>query len=325
MGHDATVNALLALEQHHVLVSGGEDHEVMLWDERTWKRVMCVGHAGNVHGLCADVATDFMFFSCSADMTVKKWDIRMMTMGGSDEQQQLQYHNQQLSVQQPLFPLLEQQLNSHVQTLEEDDFYIDDASLVASGNQGRNASNSESEAFSTNTTQQYDGNHSCLHTIQSHYGAVFCCTTILYKHQPLIVFGCKNGIVQAVDPSLSGNQSVLDFKGHYADVTCCGYYKNGNWLITGCKDKTVRIWNIENQECVHVLDHHEGAVTCLLVNGDDMYTGSLDGTVRCYNLANGIVQTRIIERPAMQVFSICVDKQNRLYIGSDEDWIRCFD
>jgi F-box/WD-40 domain protein MET30 len=58
-------------------------------------------------------------------------------------------------------------------------------------------------------------------------------------------------------------------------------------LITGSYDRTVRVWNLDTGEAVHVLRGHTRAVRALQFDQMLLFTGAMDGTVRMWNWRAG--------------------------------------
>jgi F-box/WD-40 domain protein MET30 len=58
-------------------------------------------------------------------------------------------------------------------------------------------------------------------------------------------------------------------------------------LITGSYDRTVRVWNLDTGETVHVLRGHTRAVRALQFDQMLLFTGAMDGTVRMWNWRAG--------------------------------------
>ena len=61
----------------------------------------------------------------------------------------------------------------------------------------------------------------------------------------------------------------------------------GNRLISGSGDKTIRIWHLDTGYCAAVLAGHNDAVTCLTLDREDqrIVSGSLDRTIKVWNIA----------------------------------------
>ena len=60
-----------------------------------------------------------------------------------------------------------------------------------------------------------------------------------------------------------------------------------NCAISGSRDGTQRVWDLDSGECVHVLRGHSASVRCGAVNGTLAVSGSYDGTARVWDVATG--------------------------------------
>lgn len=50
--------------------------------------------------------------------------------------------------------------------------------------------------------------------------------------------------------------------------------------VSGSRDSTLRVWDIEKGECLHLLSGHEHSVRCIEVSGNKVVSGSYDATCR---------------------------------------------
>ncbi|KAL0696958.1 hypothetical protein Bca4012_064138 [Brassica carinata] len=74
--------------------------------------------------------------------------------------------------------------------------------------------------------------------------------------------------------------------GHTGDVLALAW-SDSNLLLSASKDKTVRLWRVGSDECLHVF-HHNNYVTCVQfnpVNKNNFISGSIDGKARIWGLS----------------------------------------
>ena len=58
-------------------------------------------------------------------------------------------------------------------------------------------------------------------------------------------------------------------------------------LVTGSRDKTIRIWNIKDKKCTHILHGHSNYILCVKEHSTGrLLSGGYDGCLRIWNLKN---------------------------------------
>ena len=66
--------------------------------------------------------------------------------------------------------------------------------------------------------------------------------------------------------------------GHTAAVRCVKY--NGEFVVSGSYDWTVKVWSPETAECLHTLQGHANRVYSLEFDGERIISGSLDTIIK---------------------------------------------
>ncbi|GMH06683.1 hypothetical protein Nepgr_008523 [Nepenthes gracilis] len=85
---------------------------------------------------------------------------------------------------------------------------------------------------------------------------------------------------------------LQEFHGHVGDVLDLAW-SNTNCLLSSSMDKTVRLWQVGCNECLHVF-HHIDYVTCVQFSPIDdghFISGSIDGKVRVW----GVLERRVLD------------------------------
>jgi len=65
-----------------------------------------------------------------------------------------------------------------------------------------------------------------------------------------------------------------------------------NVLVSGSRDTTLRVWDLDTGACRHVMRGHSDSVRCLALHGSYAISGSYDHTVRVWNYQTGTVRQR---------------------------------
>lgn len=94
-----------------------------------------------------------------------------------------------------------------------------------------------------------------------------------------IVGGCDNGNI--VIWKTYDEPVVL--MGHTNSIHCFGII-NQDTIISGSGDSTLRIWDINEEKCTHILTQHNTGVTAVLVLKDTIVSGSAHGDLIVWDL-----------------------------------------
>ncbi len=120
----------------------------------------------------------------------------------------------------------------------------------------------------------------------AHKGGV---ATVAYNPQGIeehqIASGGNDCLIKLWDGNLR-QQSVLE--GHEGWVTSITYSPDGNQLVSGSMDQTVRIWDVEKHTQLRVLGKHISSVksVCYHPGGHQLASSSMDGTVTLWDAKN---------------------------------------
>ncbi len=80
---------------------------------------------------------------------------------------------------------------------------------------------------------------------------------------------------------------VHTFKGHTEGVTSVVFSNDGQTLVSGSYDKTMRLWSVDEKKLLHVFEGHTETVTSVAFSSDGqtLASGSHDKTVRLWSVA----------------------------------------
>jgi WD40 repeat protein len=60
---------------------------------------------------------------------------------------------------------------------------------------------------------------------------------------------------------------------------------DGDSIISGSQDKTIKIWDKNTGNCLQTLQGHTDVIWCLVVDGDSIISGSFDNTIKIWDMA----------------------------------------
>lgn len=69
-------------------------------------------------------------------------------------------------------------------------------------------------------------------------------------------------------------------EGHTSTIRCLKVLHGRPIAISGSRDATIRVWDIEQGRQIRLLEGHQHCVRCLEVSGNKMVSGSYDTTCR---------------------------------------------
>lgn len=85
-------------------------------------------------------------------------------------------------------------------------------------------------------------------------------------------------------------EPVMVFEGHTSTILSLDWSKN-NFLISGSMDWTVKLWNVEREECLETFQHDDFVTAVAFHPTDDRFflSGSLDNCVRLWSILESSV------------------------------------
>ena len=136
----------------------------------------------------------------------------------------------------------------------------------------------------------------------------------------------RDTTLRTIDTTLSQKIS-----GHTKDVNCVAVTHDGNWIISGSNDTTVRKWGINKSGnfvgVTEVIHSHKLSVKCLIVLRDDsVVSGSLAHTIRHSNIDSieGADSTKLLGHEAAVLCLTELDT-GELASGSEDKTVRLWD
>lgn len=132
--------------------------------------------------------------------------------------------------------------------------------------------------------------------------------------------------IQKIKDYLETNRGFLP-EGHLSGISNIFVSDQGNYIISGGADKTVRVWDCKNGSQNSVIRQHKGPVHCICLTEDGNYviSGGSDKDIIVWDLYTKTqVFTLIGHKGAVN--SICVSKDNKYIVsGSSDQTVRLWD
>jgi WD40 repeat protein len=109
--------------------------------------------------------------------------------------------------------------------------------------------------------------------------------------------------------------NLMRLIGHLSAVTALHFGVDGQMLISGSLDKTVRIWDANNAEAESVAITHDGWVwdVALSPDGDRVVSGSADRNIRILTMRTG----KMAEQLCQKLTRNLSEREWRTYVGED--------
>ena len=77
----------------------------------------------------------------------------------------------------------------------------------------------------------------------------------------------------------------MTLDGHNGKIQCISYIANSVFIVSGRSDKTIRVWNYQNGQCINTLEGHtDDILSVASIPGTKLIvSGSKDKTVRIWD------------------------------------------
>ncbi|KAH0641257.1 hypothetical protein KY285_037843 [Solanum tuberosum] len=116
-------------------------------------------------------------------------------------------------------------------------------------------------------------------------------------------------------------QIISTLSGHSKRVTSVKFAAEGELVVSGSADKTVRVWQSSengNYDCRHVLKDHTAEVQAVTVHATNNYfvTASLDSTWCFYDLASGLCLAQVADASESEGYTSAAFHPDGLILGT---------
>lgn len=156
----------------------------------------------------------------------------------------------------------------------------------------------------------------CLKYLEDHSDAI---NALAINNNGLIVSGSADQTLRARSRDYNW---ILT--GHTNTVASVAVSDGGDFAVSGSKDKTLRVWNLDTGECTKVLEGHTNFVTSVAVSSDlrIAVSGSEDKTLRVWNLESGEC-IKVLQGHSDSAFILALSADGRVAVsGSCDETLR---
>ncbi len=293
-GHTGTINCLVVTADGNRIISGSEDKTIRIWDVQQGHCLQVLkGHKVDVTSLALS-SDDVYLISSSWDHTLRIWhltsgeciatleghtdlvnvvaitsDDRFIISGGDDPVLRVWCDLTALPCpmldEPPLSYLLQsprsQQGNFETQRKVE--------KLIAQAETTIKENKTEEAMQIYREVQNIEGFHENTKVLNAIYETAF-----------------KGNLIRKTPKSIWQHRVL---KGHTGNVTCLALSPKEDIVVSGSKDHTLKIWEIQTGNCLLTLKGHRGPVASVDIspNGRFVLSGSQDKTLRLWELETG--------------------------------------
>ncbi|MEI6428623.1 MAG: hypothetical protein WCO45_09600 [Pseudanabaena sp. ELA607] len=125
-----------------------------------------------------------------------------------------------------------------------------------------------------------------------------------------------------IKPSLTPSQGALIriLEGHTQLITDCSLSNDGQIGLSGSRDCTLRVWNLEKGTCEHILIGHDDRINACSLSGDGKIALSAadDQTLRLWDTKTGNC-LHILKEHTDKVTDCTVSKDGKIALSSSDD------
>jgi F-box and WD-40 domain protein CDC4 len=125
---------------------------------------------------------------------------------------------------------------------------------------------------------------------------------------------------ETLNQDIPDRKAIQTLHGHSATVRALHIFSEGNRLVSGSKDSTLRIWNLESGVCEQVLKGHTGSVWRVDMFDHYIISGSTDGDARIWDASNW-GELHVLAGHSGAIFAVAIDA-DRSYTSAQDGTTR---
>ncbi|MGB3492423.1 MAG: serine/threonine-protein kinase [Elainellaceae cyanobacterium] len=294
--HDGGINAMALTPDGRILVTGGNDARICLWDMASGLCVYTLKDHGLAISALAISADGRTLASSSWDQTLRLWDLHSAT-----PQQQMQATQREITAL-ALACLGAARIAPDMQSPGQ--------SILISAGRGQAGGDAPLNVWNISTGK-------AIAQFKSHKKAIEAIALSPHQpsHQPILASGDAEGRVNIWH--LGTHERLRTLSKHQASVNAIAIRADREAIATGSADTTIRLRQINTGGSLHVLKGHLLPISALAFSSNLPYlaSGSYDSAVRIWHLDTGdCVQT--LEGHSQPIVAIALTTQNTLISAS---------
>ncbi len=253
-GNMAAVRSLQYSANGQLLLSGGQDNTVRVWDAARRKLLKTMrGHAGYVQSCCFAPDSEWVL-SGSHDHMAKLWSI-----AGYEETRVLQGRV----------------LEGHRDAVLDATFSPDGQKILSAS---RDRSAKLWNALTGKEIRQFKEGHAFLVT-----------RALFFPDSRRIVTSAVDNTTRIWDVATGTQSASLEHSGTMGAVDLS---RDGKLLLTGSDDKSAKVWDAESGRLIRKLEGHRSEITAVAISPDGrlFFTADARGRCRLWDVATGNVR-----------------------------------
>jgi len=277
-GHSATITCLVIHPTFTICASGSEDSTIKIWDHESGEyRRTLKGHTDPVRALAFTPAGNYLA-SSSSDLTIKLWDMNSYTCVRT-----LRGHDHTIS-SVIFIPLSTQFLNNNTMGMGGADGNGNSGSgesvQTATGIEALTAGTSHLVSASRDKTIKFwDVETGFVSQTISHQDWVRCLA--VRQSDGDVIASAGNELSINVYQTSGERNKIANLVGHEHVIECLAFLAVptpkerkerkipdglNDYLVSGGRDRSVRVWNISTQQCLNVFKVHENWVRTVVLH-----------------------------------------------------------
>ena len=356
--HRGSVSCLIFHPVYNLLVSGGDDASIMVWEcEEFTKEKSIKAHSNTVNGLAFDYSGKYLA-SCSADLTIKIWNFDSMscfkTLTGHEHTiSSLEFTNDghflYSASRDKTIRFWDVSSGNIKRTFHGHTEWVRCLSLNSQGN--LLASSADDELIfiwnAENGTQLYTltGHENKIEAVvfvknqlalaniyNSDYVQSFTQSLISESSETVDSIKNKEFASNSTNNTNDNYNSLIDLNKKLLEKSKISAQKdqkiNKEYVISASRDKTIKIWDVFGTSCIFTFTGHDNWVRAIVVhpNGKYLVSSSDDKSIRVWELKTGRCSKKILDAHDKFVVSLAfTHKFAYLASGSNDQTVKLWD